>query len=88
MSKNQNNNSWSGVAIVLFVIALVLTFVQSLFDKSPSSSSSYTPPRDNSFERRYVEERFKQEGYSRSESAQAADAILKFQQAQEARRNR
>jgi hypothetical protein len=43
-------------------------------------------PDRTSFEHRYVQERFKQEGYSQSEARQAADAIIKFHQAQEARR--
>lgn len=84
---NHNSSSWAGTSAVLFFIVLVLAFVVSFFDKS-TPSTNYTSPRDTSFERRYVEARFKQEGYSRSESAQAADAILKFHQAQEARRNR
>lgn len=82
MSNNQNGSIWPLIVGVLFVVALF----QALFGGGSSSSSSTTPARDNSFERRYVEERFKQEGYSSSESAQAADAILKFQRAQEARK--
>ena len=81
MSNNQTGGIWPAV-VVFFVVAAIL---QALFGSS-STPSTYSPPRDNSFERRYVEERFKQEGYSSSESAQAADAILKFQRAQEAQR--
>lgn len=83
MSNNQSGGSLWPFVIFIFVCA---TLVQIIFGGA-SSSSSYTPPRDNLFERRYVEERFKQEGYSRAESAQAADAILKFQRAQETRRS-
>lgn len=87
MSAQTQNPGWG--LIVLLVVGFAL-FLQALTGNSSSSNSSsnYTPPRDNSFERRYVEERFKQEGYSSTESAQAADAILKFQRAQEAQRNR
>lgn len=87
MSNNQNGSIWT-LAIAIVVVVAIL---QALFGDSSSSSttSSYTTPaRDDSFERRYVEGRFRQEGYSAKDSATAADAILKFQRAQDARKNR
>jgi hypothetical protein len=81
--------SGSGIGMLVAIIVGFALLLQLLTGGASSSTSSYTTPsRDNSFERRYVEERFKQEGYNSSDSAQAADAILKFQRAQEARRNR
>ena len=87
MSSNQNGSIWPIVVAIFVVVAILQTIFGDA--SSSSSTSSYTPPSsDNSFERRYVEQRFKQEGYSNKEASQAADAILRFQQAQEARRNR
>lgn len=49
-----------------------------------AASSSYTPDR-SSVEHRYATERFKQEGLSSSEAQQAADAVIKFHNAQKNR---
>jgi hypothetical protein len=77
-----------GTGMLVAIIVGFALLLQLLTGGASNSTSSYTPPRDNSFERRYVEERFKQEGYNSADSAQAADAILKFQRAQEAQRSR
>lgn len=78
--------SWVGFLIVaVCVLSLISAMVGG--GNSGSSSSSYTPSADRgSFEHRYATERFKQEGYSSSESQQAADAVVKFLNAQEARK--
>lgn len=86
MSQPQNSSGVGMLIAIIVGIALLLQLAGG--GGSSRSASSSSSPRDSSFERRYVEERFKQEGYSSSESAQAADAILKFQRAQDARRNR
>lgn len=46
-----------------------------------SASTSYTPSR-SSVEHRYATERFKQEGFSTSDAQKAADAVIKFHNAQ------
>lgn len=86
---NDNNGQFSGVGFLAVVIVFLLALLSGMVNSnsSSSSSSSYTPAVDRgSFEHRYATERFKQEGYSTSESQQAADAVLKFMQAQEARK--
>lgn len=85
MSKNDGSFSWLGALIVL---AVVVTIINALTGNNGGSSSSVSTPAVNrgSFEHRYATERFKQEGYSTSESQQAADAVIKFMQAQEARK--
>lgn len=87
MSQAQNGSGIGMLIAIIIGIALLLQLAGGGSSSRVSAPSS-VPARDNSFERRYVEERFKQEGYSSAESAQAADAILKFQRAQDARRNR
>ena len=85
---NNNNGQFSWVGF-LIVAVFVLSVISAMFGggNSSSSSSSYTPSVDRgTFEHRYATERFKQEGYSTSESQQAADAVVKFLQAQEARK--
>lgn len=80
-----NNNSgsypWFG-----FLIAAI--FIFSFISALVGGNSGSTPPpaSNNTFEHRYATERFKQEGYSQRESQQAADAVVKFLQAQEARK--
>lgn len=86
---NANNNNFSVWGIVLMA-ACVGVLMQSC---SPSGSVITGPNAGNtapsvdrdSFEHRYVRERFKQEGYNQKESEQAADAILKFHKAQQNR---
>lgn len=88
MANNNNGNfSWLGFLVVaVFVLSLISAMVGG-GNSSSSSSSSYTPSVDRgTFEHRYATERFKQEGYSTSESQQAADAVVKFLQAQDARK--
>jgi len=85
---NNNNISPFGWLLITAVAATLLGQLFGGSGNSTSSSSSYAPSSSSSAERRYVEQRFKQEGYSSKDAATAADAILKFQRAQEAQRSR
>lgn len=84
---NNNNGTNSFVLILLGAFGLGMLF--NLFGancSSPPAAFDPTPAVSNdSFERRYVKERFKQEGFSADEAAQAADAVLKFHNAQQRR---
>lgn len=80
---NNNQNGCGFLVAIVFALALVSSAIQSC---NPHSNSNYSPAVDsNSFEHRYVKERVKLEGYSDEESKQAADAIIRFHEAQKAR---
>ncbi len=71
-----------------FLIGLV--FIATLFQMMASSCShegggSVSSVPTDSFEYRYAKERVKLEGYSDKEAAQAAEAIIKFNNAQQNR---
>lgn len=68
---------WGVIAIGL--LATVIGSCQN--SGGGSSSTSYTPSR-SSVEHRYATERFKQEGFSTSDAQKAADAVIKFHNAQ------
>lgn len=74
-----NQNS-SMIGIVL-VLALISGTISSCNNSNVGSSVN-----TNSSDYRYAKERVKLEGYSDKESAQAAEAIIKFQNAQRNRR--
>lgn len=78
---NQNNNGCGVLIAVLFAGSLFSAMISSCTNNN-SGSATYTPDR-GSFEHRYATERVKMEGYSDKEAAQAADAIVKFLEAQE-----
>ncbi|NDD52331.1 hypothetical protein EBZ39_00365 [bacterium] len=80
---NQNSgfSAWGVGLALLFVFAMLL---QLFSPGNTAPSTSYTPDR-NSAEHRYVTERFRQEGFSSSDSKTAADAVLKFHEAQKNR---
>ena len=82
---NQNNGAgvWT-IIIALFVIAAIISMLTGGGSTSSTAPTTYSPSA-GSFERRYAKERVKLEGYSDRESAQAADAIIKFHNAQQAR---
>ena len=65
--------------ILLFVIAV---FFQMMKDGCGGSSTNSTPSSTLSVNKdanwNYANERLKREGYSNQESAEAADAIIKF----------
>ncbi len=52
---------------------------------SNTSNPTVSAPSSPTTEHRYVRERFRQEGYSDREAQQAADAIIKFHNAQQNR---
>lgn len=73
-----------------FWIALIfgLALISALFNGGSGSSTSNRPSAvdTNSFDYNYSKNRFKLEGYSDEDSRKAAEAIIKFQQAQERRK--
>jgi hypothetical protein len=81
---NNNKSIWP----ILFIVLFAGVFIQTLLGchESPSGNSSTPRSEPNSFEYRYAKERLKQEGYSDKNSATAAEAILKFHNAQKNRR--
>jgi hypothetical protein len=72
-----------------FWVALIfgLALISALFNGGGSSSSNSRSSSvdTNSFDYNYAKNRFKVEGYSDEDSRKAAEAIIKFQQAQERR---
>lgn len=81
---NQSNGSIWGIVLG---IALISGVISSCSDNASTSNSSYTPSSvdTNSFDYRYAKERVKLEGYSDKEASQAAEAIIKFHNAQRSR---
>lgn len=81
---NQQANTPGIVVImgVLFVLAVIMSLFSS--NNTSTTTTTYTPSRD-SFEHRYVTERFKREGLKKSEAQQAADAVMRFHEAQKNR---
>jgi len=81
---NKDNSIWFAI---LLVVGIVM-FIQAITGGGSSSSSVSSSDDVNrgSFEHRYATERFKQEGYSATESQQAADAVIKFHNAQQNRK--
>lgn len=81
------NNQQNGCGLL---IALVFgaALLSSLAQSCSSTTTTYTSstPNRSSFEHRYAKERVKLEGYSDSEAQQAADAIVRFHEAQKARK--
>lgn len=86
MSKD---NSLSMPWLVLLFIAAVVA-LSSLGAAINKNNASYVPSNSgvdrSTFEHRYVTERFKQEGFNKQDSQKAADAVIKFLNAQEARK--
>lgn len=83
----QNNGNTGGFWVVLAIIVGIAMLGQ-LIGGASNTSSSPTPASSGSFEHRYVQERFKQEGYNAADSRQAADAVMRFNEAQQQRKNR
>lgn len=86
MSDNSSNDGgfWFWVIIIGGIMLLGQAIGGNKSSSTPTSSSStYAPTAP---ERVYVEQRFRNEGYSNAESKQAAEAVLKFHQAQQNRR--
>jgi hypothetical protein len=93
---NTNNSSTNNLSWIWWGI-LGLALLSALFKTNDSSTSSSTSGSSyssssapvgvdrNSFEHRYAKERVRLEGYSDREAEQAADAIIKFHNAQQNR---
>jgi hypothetical protein len=72
------NSSMIGMVLVLALIGGTIS--------SCNNSNVGSSVNTNSSDYRYAKERVKLEGYSDKESAQAAEAIIKFQNAQRNKR--
>lgn len=85
---NQNQEGcgiWGVMALILVVFTTILSAL------GPSSSTpadnKYRPVNtDEQFQHEYAKQRIKMEGYSDADAATAADAIMKFQRAQQNRK--
>lgn len=80
MSNSNNTNFWQ-----IILLALVAGVIVQMLLGDSSSSSSAPATNTNSVEYRYAKERFRQEGFNDSDAATAADAVIKFHEAQKAR---
>lgn len=93
MTKNNNDISvtgWMWIGILGLAVATAFFKTGSTVSSSAHSNNgaTYTGSAPlgvdrNSFEHRYAKERVKLEGYSDREAEQAADAIIKFHNAQQ-----
>jgi hypothetical protein len=83
MNQNNSSNGLGPIFIVGLIIVIIASFIGS---SNTTQRTAPSTPNQSSFEHRYVTERFKLEGYSDSESKQAADAIIKFHNAQQERK--
>lgn len=80
------NDKSNGCGFIIIAV-VVLAFLSSIIQSCTNDTASYSPTPDrSSFEHRYAKERVKLEGYSDSEAQQAADAIIKFHEAQKRRK--
>lgn len=70
---------------IIFMAMILGIMFAGMFSGSTGSTTQSFEPDTTSREYRYVKERVKLEGYSDREAAQAADAIMKFHNAQQAR---
>jgi hypothetical protein len=84
--KKQHDDAgiWSLMAIVFIIGTFVSMVIGGVTTTTNTPTATYSPDA-GSFERRYAKERVKLEGYSDKEASQAADAIMKFHNAQKNR---
>ncbi len=75
----------SGFWVLVLAVVGFAMLLQAIGGNSGSTTTSSYSPSSGTPEHRYVRERFRQEGYSDAESRQAADAIMKFHDAQKNR---
>lgn len=87
MTKNTNNSDMTAGAVMWLIIG-VLFLLGLLFGNNGGGSSSGggSSASSGSANYRYAKERFRQEGLSDSEAAEAASAVIKFHEAQKAQR--
>lgn len=77
-----NDNDYSSVWLVIMVVFCFGVLAQLLQRKDTSPPPSFDPTPATQSDYRYVERRFQQEGYSSSDAQTAAQAVIKFHNAQ------
>jgi hypothetical protein len=80
MTQNSGNSGMWVIILAVVGFAMLLNLIGG-----NSGGTTAPPVNRNSVEHRYATERLKREGYSNSEAQQAADAIIKFHNAQQNR---
>lgn len=85
MSRNNVYEDDTNPLAVLFVGLCVLLVMFGLLGCADSQPYTGTTHNKTSREHRYVEQRMRREGMSNKEARQAADAVIKFHEAQKAR---
>lgn len=81
---NQGNEGcgiWGMLALILIVFCAILSAFEN--KSQPADGKYYPASSDEQFQREYAKQRIKMEGYSDADAATAADAIMKFQRAQQ-----
>ena len=86
MSRQQDDAGIWSLMIIMFIIGTCASMLISNFTTTTNTPTATYSPDAGSFEHRYAKERVKLEGYSDKEASQAADAIMKFHNAQQARK--
>lgn len=82
---NNNKNFWPVILIALLAGVIAQSAIVSCAPSVNTGNSSSFNADTSSFEHRYATERFKQEGYSNKDARTAADAVMKFNNAQKNR---
>lgn len=72
---------WGIFGIILIVFCAILSAFES--KSQPADGKYYPASSDERFQHEYAKQRIKMEGYSDADAATAADAIMKFQRAQQ-----
>ena len=88
MNTDNNNNSFGFFQVVFIaaILGVIIAITAACARTNAPTTQSFEPAAEStSREYRYAKERVKLEGYSDREAAQAADAIMKFHNAQQAR---
>lgn len=76
---------WGTMAIILIVFTAILSAFKS-DTPAPSDGKYYPANAEERAQREYAKQRIKLEGYSDADADTAADAIMKFQRAQQNRK--
>lgn len=83
MSKQDSNNT----VIVVIVVFIIVMIIGSFSSNKPAAPPT-TSPVDHGAEYNYAKEKFRQSGQPERDASTAAEAVMKFQRAQDARRNK